>query len=138
MTFVLGFSGILLILGLKKINKSIPGPLVAVILGIIIVTSFQLATGGLQIVGSIPEGLPELKVPSLSSDVMKQLMTIAVTISLIGFMESIAVAKAVQRKHKNYKISANQELIGLGLANIGGSFVQSFPTTGGFFQNGSE
>jgi SulP family sulfate permease len=47
-------------------------------------------------------------------------------------MESIAVAKAIQAKHKNYKVIPNQELIALGIANIGGSFFQSYPTTGGF------
>lgn len=47
-------------------------------------------------------------------------------------MESIAVAKAIQRKHKDYDLLPNQELIGLGIANIGGAFLQAFPTTGGF------
>jgi SulP family sulfate permease len=47
-------------------------------------------------------------------------------------MESIAVAKAIQSKHKDYKVDPNQELIGLGIANIGGSFFSAFPTTGGF------
>jgi len=47
-------------------------------------------------------------------------------------MESIAVAKAIQKKHNDYKVEPNQELIGLGMANIGGSFFQAFPTTGGF------
>jgi len=47
-------------------------------------------------------------------------------------MESIAVAKAIQAKHKDYKVIPNQELIALGAANIGGSFFQSFPVTGGF------
>ena len=47
-------------------------------------------------------------------------------------MESIAVAKAIQAKHRDYKVDANQELIGLGLANIGGAFFQSYTTTGGF------
>jgi len=59
-------------------------------------------------------------------------MPIALTISFIGFMESIAVAKAIQNKHKNYKLDPNQELRALGLSNIMGSLFQSFPVTGGF------
>jgi len=51
---------------------------------------------------------------------------------LVGFMESIAVAKAIQARHKNYQVRSNQELIGLGLANLGGALFQAFPTTGGF------
>lgn len=60
------------------------------------------------------------------------LLPIALAIALVSFMESIAVAKAIQAKHKNYKVDANQELIALGVANIGGSFFQAYPTTGGF------
>ena len=56
----------------------------------------------------------------------------ALTIALVSFMESIAVAKAIQIKHRDYKVIPNQELISLGLANVFGSFFQSFPTTGGF------
>ena len=63
---------------------------------------------------------------------IKSLLPIALTIALVGFMESIAVAKAIQARHKNYKVVANQEMIGLGMANIGGAFFQAFPTTGGF------
>ncbi|MBT8231617.1 MAG: STAS domain-containing protein, partial [Bacteroidia bacterium] len=57
---------------------------------------------------------------------------IALTISFVGFMESIAVAKAVQAKHKDYKVIPNQELIALGMSNILGSFFKAFPVTGGF------
>jgi SulP family sulfate permease len=59
-------------------------------------------------------------------------LPIALAISLVSFMESIAVAKAIQAKHKDYKVIPNQELIALGLANVGGAFLQSYPVTGGF------
>ncbi|MEX2456405.1 MAG: SulP family inorganic anion transporter, partial [Balneolaceae bacterium] len=52
-------------------------------------------------------------------------------IALVGYMESIAVAKTIANKH-GYKVDPNQELIGLGIANIGGALFQSYPTTGGF------
>ena len=77
-------------------------------------------------------GLPSFVMPQLSADIFNELLPIALTIALVSFMESIAVAKAIQAKHKDYKISANQELIALGTANIGGSFFQSYPVTGGF------
>jgi SulP family sulfate permease len=63
---------------------------------------------------------------------VQRLAPIALTISLISFMESYAVARAIQRKHRNYEVDANQELIALGAANIGGSFFQAHPVTGGF------
>jgi len=131
-TFVLGLAGILLIVFIKKVNKSIPGPLVAVAFGILAVWSLGLTESGVKIVGEIPSGLPAFGVPTIDMSSIGELVPIALTISLVGFMESIAVAKAIQAKHRNYKVVPNQELIALGVANIGGSFFQAFPTTGGF------
>jgi SulP family sulfate permease len=131
-TLILGALAIALIMVLKRINKSIPGPLVAVIFGILAVYLFGLHEGGMKILKEVPKGLPSFGSPKLDWDAMGQLIPMALTIGLVGFMESIAVAKAIQAKHKNYKVIPNQELIGLGLANIAGSFFQSFPTTGGF------
>jgi SulP family sulfate permease len=131
-TLLIGVGGIALILGLKKINKKIPGPLIAVIFGILAVWLGGLADAGVKIVGEVPKGLPAIKVPEISWENMELLIPGAIAISLVSFMESIAVAKAIQAKHRNYKVDSNQELIGLGLANIFGSFTQAFPTTGGF------
>lgn len=131
-TLGVGIGGILLIKGVKKINKAIPGPLLAVFFGIAVVYSLGLVEQGVKIVGTVPEGLPSFVIPKFSAEDFSALMPIALTIALVSFMESIAVAKAIQAKHKNYKVSPNQELIGLGAANIFGSLFQSYPTTGGF------
>ncbi|MFZ9044229.1 MAG: SulP family inorganic anion transporter [Cyclobacteriaceae bacterium] len=131
-TLALGLGGILTILVVRKLSRVIPGPLVAVVLGIVIVYIFRLDLVGVKIVKDVPDGFPPLSFPSISLTGLSALLPTALTISLVGFMESIAVAKAIQAKHKDYKVVANQELIGLGIANIGGSFFGSFPTTGGF------
>ena len=131
-TVILGVGGIAIIMIVKKTSKVIPGPLVAVVLGILIVYFFRLDQVGVQIVKEVPDGFPPFAFPAISWEGMQALFPTALTIALVGFMESIAVAKAIQSKHKNYKVVANQELIGLGVANIGGSLFASFPTTGGF------
>ncbi len=132
--FGIGLAGILIIVGVKKINKSLPSQLFAVIFGILIVTFFGLATGdnAVKIVKDIPASLPNFEIPLLDLNIIKLLIPMALTIALVSFMESIAVAKAIQTKHRDYKVIPNQELIGLGLANVFGSFFQSFATTGGF------
>ncbi len=130
--FGIGIAGIVLIKGVKKINKAIPGPLLAVLFGILAVWGLGLTEQGVKIVGAVPDGLPVFGIPSLDLANIQSLLPIALAISLVSFMESIAVAKAIQSKHKDYKIVPNQELIALGMANIGGSFFQSYPTTGGF------
>lgn len=131
-TLGVGIGGIVLITGVKKINKAIPGPLLVVLFGIAAVYGLGLVDKGVKIVGAIPEGLPALVVPRFSVEDFSALLPIALTIALVSFMESIAVAKAIQAKHKDYKVSPNQELIGLGAANMVGSLFQSYPTTGGF------
>ena len=133
-SFAIGIVGVLLIIGVKKINKSLPSQLFAVIFGILAVTFLNLNTGSntVKIVGDIPSSLPKLIIPKLDFNLIELLLPMALTISLVSFMESIAVAKAIQSKHRDYKVLPNQELIGLGLANIVGSFFQSYPTTGGF------
>ena len=131
-TLAIGLIGIFVITWLKKIRKSIPGPLVVVVLGIVVVYWLQLHHMGVKIVQEVPQGLPRFSIPNIDYEAVSSLVPIGLTIALVGFMESIAVAKAIQSKHKDYQVDANQELIGLGMANVIGSFFKSFPTVGGF------
>jgi SulP family sulfate permease len=127
-----GILGILIIVGIKKIHKSIPAQLIAVIFGVLAVWIGGLTSYGVKIVGEIPGGLPAFKFSGFTFEQLESLLPIALTIAFVSFMESIAVAKAIQAKRKNYKVNPNQELIALGLSNVAGSFFQSYPVTGGF------
>lgn len=131
-SFAIGIGGITLIWGIKKINKAIPGPLLAVAFGILLVWGLGLTAYDVKIVGEVPDGLPTFSIPTFDLGVFQKLLPIALAISLVSFMESIAVAKAIQARHRDYKVVPNQELIALGVANIGGAFFQAYPTTGGF------
>jgi SulP family sulfate permease len=91
---------------------------------------FKLVGGG-EVVGSIPEGLPSIQMPSFNLDALGSLLSAALVISLVGFMEAISIAKAVAAKTKE-RIDPNQELIGQGLANMVGSLSQAFPVSGSF------
>jgi sulfate permease, SulP family len=90
----------------------------------------QLIGGG-DVVGKIPTGLPAFRLPVISLDAIRQLLTAALVIALVAFMESISMAKAMASKAKQH-IDPNQELIGQGLANLGGSFFQAYPACGSF------
>ena len=131
-TFLLGAGGILVILVARRIDRRIPAPLLAVLLGILAVSILGLDQLGVRIVGEIPVGLPSLSLPALNGSVIQSLLATALAISLVSFMESIAVAKAIQSRHRVDELDPNQELIALGAANIGGAFFQSYPVTGGF------
>lgn len=131
-TLLIGLAAIALIFIIKKTAPKIPGSLIAVVAGVALIFITGLNQAGVSIVGEIPEGLPAFSVPVIEWSSVTALIPMALAISLVAYMESIAVAKAIQQKDGNYQVDANQELIALGAANIGGSFFQSFPVTGGF------
>ena len=132
LTLGLGVLVILLIIGLKKINKKLPIPLLIVVLGILGVVLFGLEAKGIRIVGDIPRGLPKFELPVGHWDKIGQFLPIALTVALFGFMESISIAKTLEEKHPEYELDANQELRALGMSNIMGSLFQSFSVSGGF------
>ncbi|MBJ3761487.1 sulfate permease [Maribius pontilimi] len=107
------------------------GPVFAVLATTLAVWAFDLADRGVDIVGSVPQALPPLTLPSFRPDVMVAMIGPAVLISIIGFVESISVAQTLAAKRRQY-IDPDQELIGLGAANLGASFTGGFPVTGGF------
>jgi MFS superfamily sulfate permease-like transporter len=87
--------------------------------------------GGGAVVGAIPAGLPTFKIPGLNLGIILNLLPIAAIISLLGFMEAISIAKAMAAK-TGQRLDPNQELIGQGIANIAGSFSQSYAVSGSF------
>ena len=107
------------------------GPVAGVVVTTLAVWLFGLADKGVAIVGAIPQSLPPLTMPSFSPELLKQLILPAFLISIIGFVESISVAQTLAAK-KRQRIDPDQELIGLGTANLGAAFTGGFPVTGGF------
>ncbi len=93
-------------------------------------TNLKMMGGG-DVVGKIPEGLPTFTVPQLTMKSFFKLFPTAIIISLLGFMEAIAIAKAMAAK-TGQKLDPNQELIGQGLANICGSIGSSYSVSGSF------
>lgn len=128
----IGLGGIAIIFASKKISRSLPGQLFAMIFGIGLVYLLHLDQSGVKILGEVNSSLPSFEIPLFDWGIFQQLLPIALAISLLSFIESYAVSKAVQARHKDYKVDANQELMALGMSNIFGSFFQSFPVTGGF------
>ena len=107
-------------------------PLIIVVLGTLLVRLLHLdATAGVKIVGAVPAGLPPLTRPTLDLDLWTLLLPAALTISFVGYMESVSVAKSLAGKRRQ-KIDPDQELIALGAANLGAGFTGGYPVTGGF------
>ncbi len=107
------------------------GPVAAVVVTTAVVWLFGLSEHGVRIVGAVPQALPPFTLPDLSFDLVSELLVPALLISIIGFVESISVAQTLAAK-KRQRINPDQELIGLGAANLGAAFTGGFPVTGGF------
>ena len=121
-------------LGLSPVMADVltkAGPVAAVVVTTLAVWGLGLDARGVRIVGEVPQGLPPLTLPSFAPDLLGALLVPAILISIIGFVESISVAQTLAAK-KRQRVDPDQELIGLGAANLGAAFTGGFPVTGGF------
>jgi len=107
------------------------GPIFAVAASILTVTVLDLEAKGVKTVGIIPQSLPPLTLPVFDAGLWSQMFVPALLISLIGFVESVSVAQTLAAKRRQ-RIAPNQELIGLGTANLAAAFSGGYPVTGGF------
>jgi len=107
------------------------GPVAAVVVTTLAVWALGLDARGVRIVGEVPQGLPPLTLPAFAPNLLGALLVPAILISIIGFVESISVAQTLAAK-KRQRIDPDQELIGLGAANLGAAFTGGYPVTGGF------
>ena len=107
------------------------GPVVAVGLTILAAIMFGLGDRGVNLVGAIPAGFPSFAMPSTDISLIEKLWVPALLISIIGFVESVSVAQTLAAKRRQ-RISPDQELIGLGAANIASAVSGAYPVTGGF------
>lgn len=107
------------------------GPVMAVAVSILAVIAFDLDERGVAVVGAVPRGLPPFTVPGFDPELIGSLLASAVLISVIGFVESVSVAQTLAAK-KRQRIDPDQELVGLGAANLAASFSGGYPVTGGF------
>jgi SulP family sulfate permease len=131
LTVAMGVSAFVLMWGLKRYAPKLPGVLIAVAATTVVSWAIGYAEHGGKVVGEIPSGLPPVALPQLDLGIAMDLLTSAIIISLVGFMEAISIAKAMAAKTKD-RVAPNQELIGQGLANIAGSLTQAYPASGSF------
>ncbi|XP_073222237.1 sulfate transporter 4.1, chloroplastic-like isoform X2 [Cicer arietinum] len=134
--FVMGSVTLTILLVMKHLGKSrkylrflrAAGPLTAVVLGTCFVNIFHPPS--ISLVGPIPQGLPKFSVPK-AFEYAESLIPTAFLITGVAILESVGIAKALAAKN-GYELDSNQELFGLGVSNVLGSFFSAYPTTGSF------
>ncbi len=129
-----GLKPLLMRLGLKARAADLTaktGPIAAVAVSTIATIFFGLEAKGVQVVGDIPQSLPPFSVPLIDLDLWKKLAVPALLLSIIGFVESVSVGQTLAAKRRQ-RIDPDQELVGLGAANLSAAFSSGYPVTGGF------
>jgi sulfate permease, SulP family len=130
-TLLMAILAISVMLGVKRFLPRMPNVLAAVTITTMVSWVIEFEAKGGRVVGVIPDGLPGFAVPVFSADVLLQLMGSAVVISLIGFMEAIAIAKAMAARTRQ-RLDTNQELVGQGLSNVVSGLFSGYPVSGSF------
>lgn len=125
MTTIVGLLSLLLLFSLPRFAPRAPASLVTVILAIVGASVFNLATQGVDVVGTLQIGLPPLTLPSISGEELQMLIPDALAIALVGYAESVAVAKT-SAEITGEEINPNQELLALGAANLGAGLSSGF------------
>ncbi len=129
-----GLKPLLMRLGLKARAADLTaktGPIAAVAVSTIATIFFGLEAKGVQVVGDIPQSLPPFSVPLIDLDLWQKLAVPALLLSIIGFVESVSVGQTLAAKRRQ-RIDPDQELVGLGAANLSAAFSSGYPVTGGF------
>ncbi len=128
---IIGVGSVLTIVVLRWWKQSFPAEL-AVIVGATAASSgLDLGARGVHTVGEVPSGLPSLDFPSVALGDLQNLVPAAITLSLIQFMGVVSLGRIFASRH-GYSIDANRELVGVGAANVLGSFFRCLPVSGSF------
>lgn len=126
----LGLGSLALLVLARHYKPRFPAPMLVALLATLLVHFLGLERFGVAVVGDVPAGLPPLGYPSPTQQLVLELLPLALTISFVGYMESIAVAQMIAARER-YHVDPNRELGALGLANLVAAACGGYPVTGG-------
>jgi SulP family sulfate permease len=131
-TVAVGLSAMSLILITKKYLPKFPSALIVSVFGVLLIWITRWDLHGVEIVGYIPAGLPDVGLLTVSPDLMRDMLPFALTLAVIGYVEIISITKELEEQEEKYSLKPNKELMALGTANLVGSFFQSYPVSASF------
>jgi high affinity sulfate transporter 1 len=125
-TFLVGAGTLAVILLLKR-SKRVPGILIAVVGATIVVGALDLAArAGVSILGSLPQGLPAFAIPWITYADIGPVVIGGLAVALVSFADTSVLSRAYAARTRTY-VDPNQEMVGLGAANLAAGFFQGFP-----------
>ena len=122
----IGASTLALILLLKRWPR-VPGILLAVVAATVVVAAFRFATrSGVSVLGSLPQGLPSPRLPLVHVDDLVPILMGGVAVALVSFADTSVLSRTYATRLRS-PVDPNQEMVGLGVANLATAFFQGFP-----------
>ena len=125
-TVAVGLGTLALLLALRAVAPRVPGPLIAVALGVLVSRALDLEDSGVAVVGEISSSLPDVGLPGVGWGEVNRLLAGALGVAILAYAESIAAARTFAAKH-GYEVDPNRELIAMGAANIVSGLLKGFP-----------
>jgi high affinity sulfate transporter 1 len=125
MALVIGAGTLALILFLKR-RPRVPGILIAVVAATVVVAAFHLTGAGVSVLGPLPRGLPQLRLPLVGIDDLQTILTGGLAVALVSFADTSVLSRTYAARLQT-PVDPNQEMVGLGIANLASALFQGIP-----------
>jgi sulfate permease, SulP family len=130
-TLGIGVGAMLLLKVGRPIERFLPGPLLVVVAGTLLVWILDLEALGVAVLGAVPSGLPSPSLPTARAEDLRDLVPTALTLAMVQFMTVASLGRTYASRHQ-YRVDPNRELVAIGSANLIGSIFRSLPVSGSF------
>lgn len=131
-TIGIGLAGLWFMIYPRRFLPALPVALVLMVLGMLLSGLGDAQGYGVDVISSVPQGLPSLTVPTLSIDEFAGLLPVAMTVALMGYVGTMSICKSQEKPTDKITTNPNQELLAVGAANLLGAFFKSFPVSASF------
>ena len=132
LTLGIGILGMLIMTVPKKRFPAVPFPLFLLVFGMLASGIWELQAMGVDVVSSIPQGLPSFNLPNVSISDLQDLVPVAITVALMGYVGTMSICKSLENPTDKVTTQPNLELIAVGAANLVGSLCRAFPVSASF------
>jgi len=132
LTLVISTASLVFIFVCKRFKPKLPNALILLVGTMLLSGLFHVGQAGVDVISSVPQGFPALQLPHIDFAKLGDLLPVAFTVALMGFVGTISICKSQESPKDKRAVQPNQELIGLGLANALGALFRSFPVSASF------
>lgn len=132
LTVSIGLIGLAFMIYPKRFFSRMPSGLILLLIGMLCSGVWNAQGYGIDVIASIPQGLPEPRIPNVSMDQIASLIPTAITVALMGYVGSMSICKAQEKPTDKISVNPNQELVAVGIANFAGAFFKAFPVSASF------